>query len=94
MKKDIDTLRKDKDDFEAENTDLKIKIDQLNKLPKVEYNSIGIVVDGLREAEEINNGWADIDGKNYYSEDVVNSLLDQKFILMMKVKLSFMMWLE
>lgn len=81
MKKDIDTLRKDKDNFEAENTDLKIKIDQLNKLPKVEYNPIGIVVDGLREAEEINNGWADIDGKNYYSEDVVNSLLESKVYL-------------
>lgn len=60
------------DEKETEIEDLKA---QINQMPKVEFSSIGMVLNGLKAEEEIKKGWADIDGKNYYSEDTVNSLL-------------------
>lgn len=60
---------------EQENKELQKK---LNNMPKVQYNSISIVKNGLKTDENINNGWATIDNRNYYSEDSVNSLLESK----------------
>ena len=89
MKKDIDDLRKDKEKLEKGNTDLEKMIVELNKLPKVEYNSIGVVLDGLKIEDGIEQGWATIDGKNYYSEDLVNSLFESKVYLDKETKSLF-----
>ncbi len=53
----------------------------IENMPKVEYNSISIVKNGLKTEENIDNGWATIDDRNYYSEDSVNSLLESKVLL-------------
>ena len=54
---------------------LKLTIDSM---PKVEYNSIGVVLNGLETEEKIKNGWVSIDGINYFSEESINSLLESK----------------
>lgn len=71
---------------EQENKELQKK---LNNMPKVQYNSISIVKNGLKTDENINNGWATIDNRNYYSEDSVNSLLESKVHLDEETKTLF-----
>lgn len=47
----------------------------MNDMPNVELNSLDVVKNGLKSEETLKNGWAVIEGKNYYSESTVNSLL-------------------
>lgn len=81
MKIDINELKKDKENLLLENENLEKENTQLRSLPKVEYNSISIVKNGLKTEENIDKGWVTIDDRNYYSEDSVNSLLESKVLL-------------
>ena len=77
-----DELLKEKDkEIEKKDKEIETLNSTINSLPKIEYNSIGVVLNGLKTEEIIKNGWASIDGKNYFSENSVNSLLEFKIHL-------------
>jgi len=88
----IDECNKLNDKIKEKNAlieELQSKISSAQNASQVEYHTIAILKDGQKTEDGIKNGLAIIDGKNYYSEDSVNSLLESKVYLDKETKSLF-----
>jgi len=75
--------KKDKElkEYERKSEELQSKVSSAQNASQVEYHTIAIFKDGQKTEDGIKNGWAIIDGKNFYSENTMNSLLGHNVYL-------------
>lgn len=73
----IQAIREESEKLKNENEDFKEK---MSDIPNIELKSTDIIINGLKTQENVNKAVAVIDGNNYYSESIINQVLDNKFI--------------
>lgn len=77
----IESLSTDNKNYKDKNDELKkeneLMKSELSNIPNIEFKSRGFIIDGADKVINKNNSSIILNGRNYYSEDIIKALLPQ-----------------
>lgn len=80
----IKTMRDESQKIKNDNGKLKKQIaelqSQISSVPEIQFKNPAIIVDGLKTQENTNNSVVTLDGTNYYSQNMLNMILDNNIL--------------